>query len=431
MLKLMDMITNSLIIYFALMNAQNEKISLLKKVICFFIIGVSITILVPILKQTATIIVIVLCLLYIFIITKRKYFSICTAILSYLLTITFNYVITSALTIIFGINISMLYGKYSTVFNIFFCILIFGMTFILKKLIARYFFEIKISKTDNIFIFFILIGCLFLFITNFIIAEYVGYQTLIIVTNSISYFFFISMTIIIFTILIKKTKAEEESKNEKQQYKHIVEYTTQLEEVYNNIRTFKHDYINILSTLSGYIEKTDSKELKNYFNHEILPYSQLYINTDLEIAELSNITDIEFKSLFMSKIFLAVTKNIKVNLDIKEPISLTKIPIKKMDLFRILGIFMDNAIEGCEHVNNKQIDIGILCNINKYIIFIGNTYLDSAMSLGKIKELGYSTKDKKSGMGLYNVEKLLSKYKNIIVTTGAENNYFSQKIEIY
>lgn len=55
----------------------------------------------------------------------------------------------------------------------------------------------------------------------------------------------------------------------------LQDYTSNLEVMYNGLRSFKHDYINILLSISGYIENGDVDELKNYFDNKIFPTKNL------------------------------------------------------------------------------------------------------------------------------------------------------------
>lgn len=50
-----------------------------------------------------------------------------------------------------------------------------------------------------------------------------------------------------------------------------------MEKLYSEMNTFRHDYINILASLNGYIEQGDQTLLQVYFEDTILP---LYINRE-------------------------------------------------------------------------------------------------------------------------------------------------------
>ena len=62
----------------------------------------------------------------------------------------------------------------------------------------------------------------------------------------------------------------------------------------------------------------------------------------------------------------------------------------------------------------------------------GRTALWSDFSgIEKIYEKGYSTKPHNTGLGLWEVEKILKKHKNITRFTSKDNKLFKQQIEIY
>lgn len=48
----------------------------------------------------------------------------------------------------------------------------------------------------------------------------------------------------------------------------LQDYTHNLEAMYSGLRSFKHDYVNILLSMSGYIEHGDMDELKDYFENK-------------------------------------------------------------------------------------------------------------------------------------------------------------------
>lgn len=67
------------------------------------------------------------------------------------------------------------------------------------------------------------------------------------------------------------------------QLKILQDYLYSPGEKYNSVIRFKHDYKNILATISGYIEQEDIIELKKYFYTEIL---------DIDNKNISNIKNI-------------------------------------------------------------------------------------------------------------------------------------------
>ena len=57
-------------------------------------------------------------------------------------------------------------------------------------------------------------------------------------------------------------------------YQKLQLYTTQIEQMYSSLRSFKHDYFNVMLSMSGYIDTEDMPGLKEYFYQEIIPRNQ-------------------------------------------------------------------------------------------------------------------------------------------------------------
>ncbi|MBC8832103.1 ATPase, partial [Escherichia coli] len=63
------------------------------------------------------------------------------------------------------------------------------------------------------------------------------------------------------------------------------------------MRVFRHDYVNILSTLVGYIDNNDMPGLKYYFENNIVPINKTIESNNYKISLLQNIHVIELKGL--------------------------------------------------------------------------------------------------------------------------------------
>ena len=93
-------------------------------------------------------------------------------------------------------------------------------------------------------------------------------------------------------------------------------YTQNLEAMYNGLRSFKHDYVNILLSLSGYIEDGDMDRLKFFFESKIFPTKNLITKGDYKLNQLSNIGVLEIKSLLSAKMIYAHELGIDITIDI-------------------------------------------------------------------------------------------------------------------
>ena len=208
----------------------------------------------------------------------------------------------------------------------------------------------------------------------------------------------------------------------------LQDYTRNLEAMYNSLRSFKHDYVNILLSLSGYIEDGDMDRLKDFFESKIFPTKNLITGEDYKLNQLSNIGVLEIKSLLSAKMIYAHESGIDITIDIPDKVE--SFLIDTVDLARILGIFLDNAIEATLKTEQPQIGLNIIQNKTGVSIIISNRFLDNGVMLHKLKQKGFSTKIGHQGIGLWNAQKIISSYDNVLLETTMKCDYFTQHIEL-
>ena len=208
----------------------------------------------------------------------------------------------------------------------------------------------------------------------------------------------------------------------------LQDYTQNLENMYNSLRSFKHDYVNILLSLSGYIENGDLEELKMFYENKIFPTKNLIDQGDYKLNQLSNIGVLEIKSLLSAKMIYAHESGIDVTIDIPDRVD--SFSIDTVDLARILGIFLDNAMEATLETEQPQIGLNIIQNEAGVSIIISNHFQDSGAALHKLKQKGFSTKTGHSGIGLSNAQNIIRSYDNVLLETTMQCGCFTQHMEL-
>ena len=208
----------------------------------------------------------------------------------------------------------------------------------------------------------------------------------------------------------------------------LQDYTRNLEAMYNGLRSFKHDYVNILLSMFGYIENCDMEELKRFFEKEIFPTKNLIDQGDYKLNQLSNIGMLEIKSLLSAKMIYAHESGIDVTIDIPEQVD--SFPMDTVDLARILGIFLDNAIEAALETERPQAGLNIIRNHTGVSIIISNCFQDNGQVLHQLKQKGFSTKNGHQGIGLSNARKIISFYDNVLLETTMQCGCFMQHMEL-
>ena len=275
-------------------------------------------------------------------------------------------------------------------------------------------------------IIFILIFYNYLSIYSLLGKEDIALYYLTIITISVFFILFSSITY----TLVKNTKIKSEVKSENQKLEQQKKYILALEKNNNEIRKFKHDFNNIILGLDGYINNDDfnKEKLKKYFNSTIMTFNNNIELNDIVIAKLNSIKVSSLKSLITNKVLVAQNNNIDADINIEGEI--TDFYTDEMQLNRILGVLLDNAIEASlELTENKKIEMNII-QINKTTdIQISNTFNNTGTPLEDFNKEGFSTKGTNRGLGLSSAHEIANKL-NMLLNTEIDGNTFIQILTI-
>ena len=133
--------------------------------------------------------------------------------------------------------------------------------------------------------------------------------------------------------------------------------------------------------------------------------------------------------LLLSKASYSEIKNVSFTVTAMCKLKISNIKI--YDFCKVLGILLDNAIEAAAESEKKFVELIIGEKPDKSALFIEvSNSCAGTVDTTTIFNDGYSTKEGHMGFGLWNVQKIISKYKNCKLHTKACEKYFSQKIEI-
>ncbi len=274
-----------------------------------------------------------------------------------------------------------------------------------------------------------LILCMLIFVMHIAVVEQAGASTRVLFTSIILYIAYVLLTFLMVSTIVYEYETNASIMLKQSSYNNLQEYMVQIEELYQNIRVFRHDFANIMVSMNGFIEENDMEGLKKYYNKQIFPISTLLNEEKDAIARLHNLDIIELKSLIAVKINYALEMKIKVDLEITEKIN--QINMKSIDLIRIMGILLDNAIEACQECEKKRLSLSIIKMDKDITIIVKNTYVKQDIDYSKLGSPGISSKGIHRGTGLYNIKTIIHSYDNVVMDTEYGNNYFTQMIEIY
>ena len=201
-----------------------------------------------------------------------------------------------------------------------------------------------------------------------------------------------------------------------------------------DLHIIKHDFSNIIQCMGGYIINNDMAGLKKYYDKIKKEFENI---NSLNILNSSFINDSALYNLISQKYTIAEEQDISFNINVS--VKFDKIQVSSYALTRILGILLDNAIEATRNCTIKEIYFDVSpCyekgKLKKHIISIQNTYSNKDVNIDKIREKGYTSKtaEKDShGLGLWEVNKILKKSKNLNLYTTKNDDFFVQELEIY
>lgn len=272
-------------------------------------------------------------------------------------------------------------------------------------------FNKALSSVENKLTYFIphliaIVICLFPTMILFLF-NYFKYSALLIAINLLQLLVISFVGIYNLRFVVKHENTEVELAN-------TITYNETLKKVNDGVRGFKHDMGNIVQSILGYIALNDSEGAKNYCQNLVIGFNDINI---LSILSPTVIDDPAIYGVVVNKILQAREKEMTLSLDINLEVS--KINFPKFDLSRIIGILLDNAIEAGEQTNDKKLIVNMYHDFSKdcNVIIISNSIKDTNIDVKKIFDKNYSTKEKPSGYGLYEVKKFIKKNPQSSLTT--------------
>ncbi len=192
----------------------------------------------------------------------------------------------------------------------------------------------------------------------------------------------------------------------------------------DKIKIFKHDYINTMAAISGYITLNDINGLKKFFQKVSKELNDL--NT-LQSINLESINNPSIFGIIATKFKVAQSDNIKFNF--YSTFDYTKINMPTYEFSRVLGILLDNAIENARNSVEKEIYLSMeIKDNNCQLLTIKNSYSNKDVDINSIYKKGYSSKKIKSGIGLWEVKSIIDTMPSATLYTTKSPTYFTQTI---
>ena len=239
----------------------------------------------------------------------------------------------------------------------------------------------------------------------------------------IAFSIFLAFVIFVFT---DKFQKEIESKYHKESLKNLQAYADDMENMAVKIKSFRHDNKNLLLGFYEHIENKDWDGVGEYYDKYMLSFTKNTTTDDSPVEELANLKIPELKSLLLLKFLFAQQQGIGLHIEISEEIENIG-EHNLIDLCRIAGILLDNAIEACLGLDKPVLSFMALKDGSETIFVFANTCFKPP-PLSKIFEKGFTTKEGSRGIGLYSILVLMEENENLSLSTHIDDRKFIQKL---
>ncbi len=195
-------------------------------------------------------------------------------------------------------------------------------------------------------------------------------------------------------------------------------------------RVANHENKNQLLVVRSLLKENENSDALNYVN-EVLDDKK--DDNDVLFGRAKKIPSGGLQGIVYQKMLVMNDKNIKPILDVSN--SVKKFKLENLDtklnydICRIIGVFLDNAIEETEKLDEREIMLSMYEQNNDLVIEISNKF-KNVPDLERLEEKGYSTKGKGHGYGLSLVNDIVNNNNQIINEKGITRNIFTQKLII-
>ena len=190
----------------------------------------------------------------------------------------------------------------------------------------------------------------------------------------------------------------------------------EVDNMYKQIRGWRHDYRNHIQTMKAYAAIEDWDAIRNYL--DLLDEDLTTVDTVIKTG--NPMTD----AILNSKISLAKARGIQVIADANIPV---KLKISEIDLCCIIGNLFDNAMEASTQLPEEQRLIRVYMDMKNTQLYISFTNFTAGKKLDKEGKLFRSTKGEGHGFGLVRIDAIIERLDGYI-SRNSEDGAFTTEI---
>jgi len=192
----------------------------------------------------------------------------------------------------------------------------------------------------------------------------------------------------------------------------------EVENMYRQIRGWRHDYRNHIQMMKVLAANGDVDALKVYLDE---------LDTDLNTVDTVVKTGNPMADAILnSKISLARSRNIPTQVDAHIPV---KLKMSELDLCCIIGNLFDNAMEASMALPEEKRLIRVYMDMKGTQLYISFTNFTAAKKLSKVGKGFKTSKGEGHGFGLVRMDDIVSRYDGYL-SRNSEDGAFTTEILI-
>ena len=192
----------------------------------------------------------------------------------------------------------------------------------------------------------------------------------------------------------------------------------EVENMYRQIRGWRHDYRNHIQMMKVLAANGDMDALKAYLDE---------LDTDLNTVDTVVKTGNPMADAILnSKISLARSRNIPTQVDAHIPV---KLKMSELDLCCIIGNLFDNAMEASLALPEEKRLIRVYMDMKGTQLYISFTNFTAAKKLSKVGGGFKTSKGEGHGFGLVRMDDIVSRYDGYL-SRNSEDGAFTTEILI-
>lgn len=408
-------------------NKENLGKDILKKIIAFIVGTILHTIVFMYLTgMTKTLLLCIIFALTLKIIFNIKTIKVIFSTIIYTILLIIPDLITTALFInVFNVGKEKFYAELAggIYANISVSIIMIILSLLLHKPLKKL-INYKISTNKEItFISFVTLLVLGIFFYNLI--KYYEYN------NDVVNYLIIIVSLILILFYLFKQKINGERLQSR--YDELLEIMKTYENDVEEQRVVFHETKNEIMIIKGKIyDKVNSKEILNYIDNVVEDKTKA-MNSVIKYSKFKYLPSNGLKGFFYYKVIEAERKDVKVSVNISKGIEKSFLNALETNEFkqltRVIGVYLDNAIEASSLTEEKKLGIEIYKNDKSIKMIISNTF-NNDIDEEKIGNAKFSTKGKNRGHGLLLVKSILNNSKFLESKNEIIGNIFIQKLTI-